>query len=203
MFITLLWTLGPAVLWLMLSVVIDRSNARREHVSAVSPAEIVVVLAVAVAGTLSAPAPERVAVGIALAGIGIAACGDVHHGYLWEEISVPTLFFALAAGAYFGIAPDAVAGMVLLGAVALAVYFLGQVRSGAAGFGDVIPTATIGAAVGPLAGLGAFGIACAAFAIAALVLGKRFGVALPFGPAIASAIVIGAIGSSLLSFGGQ
>ncbi|MHB8148210.1 MAG: hypothetical protein ACYDGM_13260 [Vulcanimicrobiaceae bacterium] len=195
-------TLGAVLAWLVFSVLIDRRNARREQVSPVSFSEIFVVLALSIVGTLVAPASERLAVGLALAGIGTAACGDVRHRYLWEEISVPTLFAVLGANVYSGLAQSATVGMVLLGAVALAIYFGGQLANKEPGFGDVIPTAVIGAALGPLPALGAFGAACAAFAIVTLIRGRFIGVALPFGPAIATAVLIGAAGSSWLLSGG-
>ncbi|HUZ48941.1 MAG TPA: hypothetical protein VMW12_04250 [Candidatus Dormibacteraeota bacterium] len=194
----LAWTTALVALWFLLSVLIDRRNALREGVSAVSFAEIVAVGVLALAGALLAPPSERIAVGLALAGIGIAACGDVRHGYLWEEITVPTLFAVLAASAYAGIAPNAAAGIVALGGIALAIYFGGQLLGKEPGFGDIVPTAIIGAAVGPVPGLAALAIACAGFVIAALILGRRFGIALPFGPAIAAAILIGAAAASWL-----
>lgn len=191
------WVLCAVAAWFVLSVLIDRRNARREQVTAISFIETVVVLMAALAGTLLAPPVERLAVGIALAGLGVAACGDLRHGYLWEEISVPTLFAVLAAGAFAGLAENAIAGTVVLGGIAVAVYFAGQITKRESGFGDIVPTAIVGAALGPIPGLGAFAIACALFAFAVLALGKRFGVALPFGPAIAAAVLIGAAGSSL------
>jgi len=194
----LAWTPALVALWFLLSVLIDRRNALREGVSVLSFAEIVAVAALALAGVLLAPPSERIAVGIALAGIGIAACGDVRHGYLLEEITVPTLFAVLAASAYAGIAPNAAAGIVALGGIALAIYFGGQLLGKEPGFGDIVPTAIIGAAVGPMPGLAALAIACVGFVIAALILGRRFGVALPFGPAIAASILIGAAAASWL-----
>ena len=192
------WALCAVLLWLVLCALVDRRNARRENVPFVSFKELVVVLGVAAAGTLLAPAPERLAVGIALAGLGVAACGDLRHRYLWEELSVPTLFLVLAAGALAGFAPSVIAGTAILGGIALAVYFGGQLAGKDPGFGDVIPTAIVGAALGPIPALGAFAIACALFALVALALGKRFGVALPFGPAIVGALLLGAAGSSLV-----
>jgi len=200
--IALPWSLCAVVAWLVLSALIDRRNARREQVPAVPLREVVVVLVLAVMGTLLAPVAERLAVGVALAGVGVAACGDLRHRYLWEEISVPTFFAVLAAAALSGTAQNAIAGTALLGAIALAIYFGGQLSQKDPGFGDVVPTAIVGAALGPIPALGAFAIACAAFALIALALGKRFGIALPFGPAIAAALFIGGAGSSLLLPGG-
>lgn len=155
-------------------------------------------LVVAVVGMLLVPAPERLAVGVALAGLGIAACGDLRHGYLWEEISVPTLFAVLGAGAFAGSARDEAAGTAIMGALALLVYFGGQLVRKETGFGDVIPMAIVGAALGAVPALASFAVACSVFAVVALALGKRFGTALPFGPAIAAALFIGAAGSALL-----
>ncbi|MDQ6823668.1 MAG: hypothetical protein M3Z07_04150 [Candidatus Eremiobacteraeota bacterium] len=157
-----------------------------------------VALAAALVGTMLAPPPERLAVGVALAGLGVAAFGDLRHGYLWEEISVPTLFAVLAAAALAGMSESAIAGTAVLGGIAVAVYFAGQLTKKDTGFGDIIPTGIIGAALGPMAGLGAFAVACTVFAVVALAAGKRFGVALPFGPAIAGSLLVGAAGSSLL-----
>lgn len=192
------WTLGSVAAWLFLSVLIDRSNARNEKVSAVSLPEIAVVLAVTVVGTLLAPAPQRLGVGVALAGLGIAAAGDLRHGYLWEEISVPTLFAVLAAGAFAGETRDEAAGAAVMGALALLVYFGGRLVRKETGFGDVIPIAIVGAALGAVTALASFAVACVLFAVVALALGKRFGTALPFGPAIAAALFIGAAGSAWL-----
>jgi len=200
----LAWALLLVVLWLLVSIAIDRRNALREDVSTVSFPEILAVAALAFAGALLAPASERIGVGLAVAGIGIAACGDVRHGYLWEEITVPTLFAVLAANAYAGHAPHAAAGIAVLGGIAVAIYFGGQLLGTEPGFGDIVPTAIIGAAVGALPGLAALAVACVGFVIAALILGRRFGVALPFGPAIAAAIPIGAaIASWLPAFAGR
>lgn len=148
---------------------------------------LVAVIALAVTGLTGAAA------GIAVAGIGIAAFGDLRHGYIWEEIAVPTLLAVLAARAIAGTATDAAIGAGVLGALALFVYFGGRVARKESGFGDVLPTATIGAALGAPLGLECFAVACAGFAIVALAAGKRFGVALPFGPAIAVAILLGAL----------
>ncbi len=200
----LAWTPAFVVLWLVVSVAIDRRNALREDVAAVSFAQIVAVAVLALAGMLLAPASERIAVGIALAGVGVAACGDVRHGYLWEEITVPTLFAVLAAGAYAGIAPSAAGGIVALGGIAVAMYFGGQLLGKESGFGDIVPTAVIGAAVGTVPALAALAVACVGFVVAALILGRRFGIALPFGPAIAAAILIGAAAASWLpAIGGR
>ena len=200
MIVAIPWVLGGIAVWLVLSVLIDRSNAQREGLAAVPLAEIALVLGIAAVGALLAPPLHRLAVGIALAGMGIAACGDVRHRYLWEELSLPTLLAVLATGAYSAIAQRTLEGTVLLGGIALAIYFVGQLAHRESGFGDVVPTAIIGAALGPLYGVGAFAISCAVFAIAALLAGKRFGVALPFGPAILLALFIGAAGSSWVTF---
>lgn len=196
--IAILPILGGVAAWFALSVIVDGRNARRENVPAISFIEMAVVLAAALLGTLLAPPAERLGVGVALAGLGVAAYGDLRHGYLWEEISVPTLFAVLAAAALGGLAESAIAGSAVLGGTAVVVYFGGQLTKRDTGFGDIIPTAIVGTALGPVAGLGAFAVACTIFAVVALALGKRFGVALPFGPAIAGSLLVGAAGSLLL-----
>lgn len=189
--------LFAAFVWLCLAALIDRRNARREGLQTVCLADICIVFAVSAGAVFVTPAPERLAVAIAVTGLGVAAFGDLRNGYLWEELTVPTLLAVLGASAISGTAQNAIAGTAVLGAIALAVYFAGQLARQDSGFGDVIPTAVIGAAFGPLLGLGAFTIACGLFGIGAAALGKRSGALFPFGPAIVVALLIGVAGSSL------
>jgi hypothetical protein len=191
--------MGAVVMWLYFSIAVDRRNARKENVRAVSWVEIAIVAILSLGAAAVAPAAQRLGIGVALAGIGIAACGDLHHGYLWEEITVPTLFGVLAAGAYSGVAQGAIFGTAFMGAVALAVYFGGQISKKDPGFGDIIPTAIAGTALGPLLGLGSFAVGTALFALVATLLGKRWDIALPFGPAIVATILIGTLGALVIA----
>lgn len=189
---------AAAAVWAFVCSAIDRRNAARETVRAVSWRAMLAVLLLAAAAALIAPASFRAAIGIGVAGLGIMAFGDARHRYLWEEIAVPTLFAVLAVQYADANAQPALAGTIVLGALALLIYFGGQLAGQDPGFGDIVPTAIIGAALGPVIGLAAFAAASAAFALFALRSGKRLGTALPFGPALAGALVAGAVAGAVL-----
>jgi len=187
------FTLLLIVVWAIVVALFDRRNARRERVQAVSIVETIGVLVAAIAGSLFAPRDEGLAVGLAIAGIGIAAYGDIRHRFMWEEISVSTCFAVLAARALSGTAGAALYGMLLMAALALLAYFVGQYFGKEMGFGDVLPVATVGAALGFVLAPMAMFLACVLFVLVAVALRKRLDAALPFGPAIAGAVLIGSL----------
>jgi len=181
--------------WTLVSAIVDRRNAKSEGVSRVGAWEVLVVAVVAEAATLFGSRDEAFAIGLAIAGVGVAACGDLRHRFMWQQIAAPTLIAVLAARYLTGTLSAGLIGAALMAALALLAYAAGQRwgKGAGMGFGDVAPIATVGAAFGFLTAPLAMCLACAAFVIVALVRRTPLDAALPFGPVIAGALVIGTL----------
>ncbi|HEY5256919.1 MAG TPA: prepilin peptidase [Candidatus Baltobacteraceae bacterium] len=181
--------------WTLVSAIVDRRNAKSEGVPRVGVWEALAVAVVAEAATLFGPRDEAFAMGLAIAGVGVAAYGDLQHRFIWQQIAVPTLIAVLAARYLTGTLTASLIGAALMAVLALLAYAAGQRwgKGAGMGFGDIAPIATVGAALGFLTAPLAMCLASLAFVIVALARRRPLDAALPFGPVIAGALVIGTL----------
>jgi prepilin signal peptidase PulO-like enzyme (type II secretory pathway) len=179
------WTIGAAL--------VDRHDARTAGVSAVAPWQSMLVGIAALAATAIGPQGLAFPLGLAIAGLGVAACGDLRHRFMWQRIAVPTFVAVLAARYLAHAFVPALLSALLMGALALVAYAAGQRfgRGAGMGFGDIVPIATVGAALGFVTAPFAMCLASLLFVIVALARKHGRGTALPFGPAIVTALLIG------------
>lgn len=187
------YQLALVAAWTIAGALVDRYEARRADVHAVAPWQSALVGIVALAATVVGPQGAAFALGLAIAGVGIAACGDLRHRFMWQRIAVPTFAVVLAARYLAHDLSSALLGTLLMGVLALVVYAAGQ-RFGKGvgmGFGDVVPIASVGAALGFVMAPLAMFLASLLFVIVAVARRNPLGTALPFGPAVFAALVIG------------
>jgi prepilin signal peptidase PulO-like enzyme (type II secretory pathway) len=179
--------------WTIAGALVDRYNARRADVRAVTLWQCALVGTVALAATVLGPPGAAFALGLAIAGVGIAACGDLQHRFMWQRIAVPTFVAAIAARYLAHELTSALLGALLMGVLALVAYAAGRRfgKGAGMGFGDIVPIATVGAALGFVMAPLAMFLASLLFVIVALIRKNPLGTALPFGPTIFAALVIG------------